>query len=45
MHLHQPDWKSGVGAVDGGVDAGDHADRTDVADGRLTWERDHIFYL
>lgn len=33
MHLHQPDWKSGVGAVDGGVDAGHHAHWPDVPDG------------
>lgn len=32
MHLYQPDWKSGVGTVDGRVDAGDYPDWTHVPD-------------
>ena len=38
MHLHQPDWKSGEWAVDGGVDAGDHPDGADVPYRWWSWK-------
>lgn len=37
MHLHQPDWKSGEGTVDGGVEAGDRAHGAHAADGGRSW--------
>lgn len=43
MHLHQPDWKSGVRAVDGCVDAGDYTQRPDAADGRRSCTDEHYF--
>lgn len=42
MHLHQPDWKSGVGAVDGRVDARHDADRAHAPDGRRTCRKNHL---
>lgn len=38
MHLHQPDWKSGVGTVDGGVDPGHHAHRAHAPYRRGAWK-------
>lgn len=45
MHLHQPDWKSRVWAVDGRVDARHHSDRPHVSDRRWTWYTKDISYL
>lgn len=37
MHLHQPDWKSGVRTEDGGVHTRHHAEGADAPYRRLTY--------